>query len=291
MEYSRDKSTAFFKTRSLHCGEHILSLENPVVMGILNITPDSFFDGGCYFDEEQYLARAGQMLEEGAAILDIGAVSTRPGAADVSPEEEMRRLIPAVRAIRKAFPDAILSIDTFRSDVARASCDLGAGIINDISAGAFDQELFSVAASYKIPYVLMHMQGTPATMQQMPEYADPVAEIHAFFEMNLKKLRDAGVSEVILDPGFGFGKALSHNYALLRHLDAFCDFHLPLLAGVSRKSMINKLLNIKPEDALHPTGVLNTLALLKGADILRVHDVKEAVQVIKVVSAFRDGSV
>ncbi len=282
---SKDKNTAFSKTFILQCGDNIISLENPVVMGILNLTPDSFYDGGKYQNKESFITRTEQMLEEGAAIIDLGAVSTRPGASEVSEEEEIRRLIPAIIELVKKFPRIVLSIDTYRSGVARIAAENGAGIINDISGGNLDAKMFNTVAGLKIPYVLMHMQGIPATMQVNPQYHDVVHEIRDFFEEKLDELEKSGAEQVIIDPGFGFGKTVEHNFSLLSRIGNFKELNRPILVGLSRKSMTSKLLNIAAKDALQATCALNTIALIHGADILRVHDIKEAVQVIKVVTA------
>jgi dihydropteroate synthase len=291
MPDSRHKCTAFSINRSLQCGDKIITLDKPLVMGILNLTPDSFFDGGRYQEQDQFISHSEKMLEEGADILDLGAVSTRPGAAEVSEREELKRLIPALQILVKRFPQTIFSVDTYRSNVAKVAADNGAGIINDISGGNLDNHMFETIATLNTPYVLMHMKGEPSNMQQNPVYQNVVAEVSEFFESGIGKLKELGFSQVILDPGFGFGKTIPHNYALLRHLDQLRKFGFPVLVGISRKSMINKLLDIKSNDALHATGVLNTIALLGGADILRVHDVKEAIQVIKVVNAFQNEGV
>jgi dihydropteroate synthase len=274
------KSNSFSSDFKLHCNGKELSLAKPVVMGILNITPDSFYDGGRYVDEKDYLARAAQMLSEGAAILDVGAVSTRPGAKRMAPEEELERLLPALTALRSHYPSAILSVDTYWSQVAHVAADAGADMINDITGGTNDAAMSATMARLGLPYVVMHIQGTPADMQDNPSYADVVGEIKDYFTERLRRLHDGGVSEVIIDPGFGFGKSLSHNFTLLSHLDVFTRMGAPLMAGLSRKSMINKVLHTKPSGALNGTTVLNTVAIMKGVNILRVHDVKEAVEAI-----------
>ncbi|NVO18238.1 MAG: dihydropteroate synthase [Bacteroidetes bacterium] len=288
MPDSRDKSTAFSANRSLQCGDKIISLDIPKVMGILNLTPDSFYDGGRYQGQDKYLDRVEEMLLEGADIIDVGCISTRPGAREVSEKEELHRLLDALMKLVRQFPDTIFSVDTFRAKVARLAVENGAGIINDISGGNMDEGMFSAISELGVPYILMHMQGTPATMQINPSYNNLLNEVDLYFSNKIEHLKQLGVNQIILDPGFGFGKSLGHNYSLLNDLPHFKRFGLPLLVGVSRKSMINKLLGIQAEEALHATGVLNTLALLGGADILRVHDVKEAVQVIKIVKAFRN---
>jgi dihydropteroate synthase len=267
-----------------------LDLSRPVVMGILNLTPDSFYDGGKHKVLDVVIRQVGKMIEEGAAIIDIGGVSTRPDAQEVSEEEEWNRLKNVLSELRKRFPEIILSIDTWRSTIARRAADFGIDMINDISGGQFDEKMFEAIAELKLPYVMMHIKGTPATMQQNPVYDDVVIDLSAFFRHQLGKLAEFGVTEnIILDPGFGFGKTVEHNYELLRRFSEFTALGYPLLAGLSRKSMINKVLGIKPENALNGTTVLNTIALLSGANILRVHDVKEAVEAIKLVNKLKGG--
>lgn len=257
----------------------------PVIMGILNVTPDSFFDGGRYTEEKQWLAHTAQMLAEGADIIDIGACSTRPGAAVVTEEEELERLIRAIRSLREKFPDVLLSADTYRAAVAEEAVAAGASIINDISGGTMDPGMFAAVAKLKVPYVLMHIRGTPQTMQLNPVYSDVVAEVYEQLQSGLNRLKELGHSQVIIDPGFGFGKTVEQNYALMNGLERFRMLNAPLLAGVSHKSMINKLLNIKAKDSLNGTTVLNTIALQKGAKIIRVHEVKEAREVIRILEA------
>lgn len=285
----RDKNTAFSKTHCLQCGDKILQIDYPVVMGILNLTPDSFYDGGRYHNESEILQKASEMLEEGASILDIGAVSTRPGAAEVSAGEELHRLLPVLKILRKTFPSAIISIDTYRSEVVRIAAAEGAGIINDISAGRLDDGMLDAVALSGLPYVLMHMQGNPGNMQINPTYQDIGEELISFFSETLIKLGEHGIRQVILDPGFGFGKTLDNNYAILRNLNTFMSFGRPLLVGISRKSMLYRLLGTDAEGSLNATGIVHALALLKGANILRVHDVREAMQSIRLVDAFLNG--
>jgi len=268
---------------TLNINGKVLDLSKPAVMGILNITPDSFYDGGRYISIDAQLKRVEQMVHEGASIIDLGAVSTRPAAGEVCQTGELERLLPSLRAIRRHFPDSILSVDTYRPLIARAVVNYGADMINDIYGGRFEEGMFEVIAAIGIPYIMMHMQGTPETMQTNPVYSDVVAEVMQFFEQQTGRCRAAGVRELIIDPGFGFGKQVVHNYRLLDRLGEFRRFGYPVMAGFSRKSMINRVLNTQPEDALNGTTVLNTIALLKGADILRVHDVKEAVQAIRLV--------
>ncbi len=257
-------------------------------MGILNITPDSFYDGGKYKTQKDILIQCEKMLSEGVAIIDIGAVSTRPGADKVSKENEITRLLPVLKIIRKYFSEAIISIDTYRSSIAEIVVDTGADIINDISGGNFDDRMFEIIAKLKVPYIMMHIKGTPQNMQQNPKYKNVVKEIKDFFFKKIEELKTIGVNKIIIDPGFGFGKTVEHSYQILNHLDTFKSLGVPVLAGLSRKSMINKVLNTKPKNALNGTTILNTIALLKGADIIRVHDVKEAVEVIKIVSELNE---
>jgi dihydropteroate synthase len=257
-------------------------------MGILNLTPDSFYDGGRYRLEKEVLQRAEEILLQGGSVIDIGAVSTRPGAQDVSQAEELIRLMPAVTAIRKHFPEAVLSVDSYRSEViSRVFDEIGGFIINDISGGNLDDRMFETVADLGLPYILTHMQGTPPTMQANPAYGDVTGEILLELSEKINMLKLLGVNDIIVDPGFGFGKGLHHNYELLNRLDSFRLFELPLLAGVSRKAMIWKLLEITPGESLNGTTVLNTLALMGGADILRVHDVREAVETIRLVSELK----
>ena len=283
-------ASKFFKRKSsITLNGKLLDLTNPVVMGVMNVSPDSFFDGGKYTTEETILKRAEQMIDEGADIIDVGAVSTRPGAANISTKEELTRLLPAVVAIRKHFPDVRLSIDTYRSWVAlRVIDDTGECIVNDISGGNFDEHMFATVAKLGVPYILMHMQGTPQTMQENPKYDDVIKDVSRYFSEKVRKLTKAGVKDVILDPGFGFGKTLEDNYDLLNRIDSFKVFQLPLLVGVSRKSMIHKLLDIEPEGSLPGTITANTMALLGGTDILRVHDVKEAVQSVTMFKKIKE---
>ena len=259
----------------------------PIVMGILNVTEDSFFDGGRYTSDAAVLRRAGQILSEGAAIIDIGAVSTRPGAADVSAEEEWARLQPTIRQILREFPDAVISIDTWRAEVARRSVENGASVINDISGGTFDAAMPEVVANARVPYVMMHTTAKPAQMQQQTVTGDIWDALFGFFDNQLSLFRAAGAENIIMDPGFGFGKTMEQNYQLMNQLEKFKQYGLPVLVGISRKSMIYKLLGTDPDGALNGTTVLNTVALLKGADILRVHDVKEAVEAVKIVNKLK----
>lgn len=269
----------------------LLDLSVPCVMGILNITPDSFYAGSRMQTETEIAARAQQILDEGAGIIDIGAYSSRPNAENVSPHEEMERLRMGLEILRKAHPGAVVSVDTFRADVARMCVEeYGVAIINDIAAGEMDADMFRTVVELNVPYIMMHMQGTPQNMQQHPHYDNLLKEVFLYFAQKVQQLRDLGMKDIILDPGFGFGKTVEHNYELLAHLEEFRIFELPLLVGVSRKSMIYRLLGNTPQDALNGTTVLDTICLLKGADILRVHDVREAVETVKIVEAMRKNS-
>ncbi|MDR3094444.1 MAG: dihydropteroate synthase [Bacteroidales bacterium] len=273
---------------TFNCNGKLVTLEQPIVMGILNITPDSFYDGGKYRSETEVIARCAAMLEEGATIIDVGAVSTRPGSAQATAAEEEQRLTDALSAIRKEFPDVLLSLDTYRADIARKMVHLfGVDIINDISAGTIDGTMFETVASLNVPYILMHIQGTPENMQNHPTYNHLMGEVIAFFREKMTRLRSLGVKDIILDPGFGFGKTMEHNYELLNQLQQLDIFDCAVLAAASRKSMIYKLLDIDPTQALNGTTVINTLALLNGADILRVHDVKEAVECIRIFQKYK----
>jgi len=284
---SPDKGTSFSETCMLQCGTQQLDLTGGVVMGIVNITPDSFYDGGRYNSIKEILSHTEKMMVAGAEIIDIGAVSSKPGALQLTADVEKKRLFPVLEAVLEAFPETIISVDTWRSDIARECCDRGVGIINDISGGQFDENMHTMIGNQQAAYVLMHIKGTPQTMQLNPVYADVVAEVGAFFEEQLRKPGLADKKNIILDPGFGFGKSVSDNYCLLDNLNSFLDHGFPLLAGLSRKSLINRVLNSSPADALNGTTVLNTIALLRGASILRVHDVKEAVETIKLTKALK----
>ncbi len=265
---------------TLNCNGQLIDLSDPIIMGVLNVTPDSFFDGGNYEDAKALLQQVEKMILEGAAIIDIGGMSSRPGAELINVEEELNRVIPIIKKIKEHFPEIIISIDTIRSEVARQSVFVGASIINDISAGSIDDEMFKTVAELNVPYILMHMQGKPDNMQENPDYQDVTKNVLDFFIKKVSELRALGVKDIILDPGFGFGKTIEHNYQLLQKFAIFKILDLPLLAGVSRKSMIYKTLNSTPQEALNGTTVLNTFALERGAKILRVHDVKEAKETI-----------
>jgi dihydropteroate synthase len=277
------------KPRYINAGGKLLDLEIPRVMGILNITPDSFYKGSRYNTDEEILRAAVRMIEEGADILDVGGYSSRPGAADISQEEERSRVLRAIKLISRELPEAIITIDTFRADVAReAVSECGAHMINDISGGDADSEMFSVVEKLNVPYIMMHMKGDPRTMQDNPVYDDVVADILKWFGERIFRLQSVGVKDIIIDPGFGFGKSADHNFELLRRLGDLSIAGLPLLVGLSRKSLIWKTLKISADEAMNGTNVLNAVALANGADILRVHDVKEAVQTIQLMNKIKD---
>lgn len=279
--------------RYINVNGSLLDLSQPRVMGILNVTPDSFYAGSRTQTEAEIVRRVKQIVSEGAAIIDIGAYSSRPNADNVSAREEMERLRMGLKILFEIQPDAVVSVDTFRADVARMCVEeYGVAIINDIAAGEMDANMFHTVAALNVPYIMMHMQGTPQSMQQHPHYDNLLKEVFLYFARKVQQLRDLGVKDIILDPGFGFsfGKTMEHNYELLSHLEEFRIFELPLLVGVSRKSMIYRLLDITPQEALNGTTVLDTICLLKGADILRVHDVKEAVETVRIVQAMRNNS-
>lgn len=269
---------------SLNINGRLLDLSEPQVMGILNVTPDSFYSGSRKQTEDEIEARVRQIIGEGASIIDIGAYSSRPNADDVSPSEEMERLRKGLSVIQRVAPNAIVSVDTFRADVAKMCVEeYGVGIVNDISGGMLDKDMFATIAKLGIPYILMHMQGTPQNMQQNPHYDDVVKEVFMYFAEKVQRLRDLGVKDIILDPGYGFGKTVEHNYELMNHQEELLEFELPLLVGISRKSMIYKALGITADEALNGTSVLNTISLLKGANILRVHDVATCVEVVNLI--------
>jgi dihydropteroate synthase len=276
------KDTFFHKKVTLNAGGKLIDLSRPKVMGIINLTPDSFYAGSRKQDVESILAQAGKMLSEGATFLDLGAYSSRPGAKDVLAQEETDRLIPAVEAITEIFPDAILSVDTFRAQVAEAAIKAGAHIINDISGGELDADMFSTVTRLQVPYILMHMKGTPQNMVQQAEYTDVFAEVFDYFNTKYQQLIKLGVKDVILDPGYGFAKKTEHSYELIKRLQDFNALQLPMLVGISRKRMIYNELGISADKALNGTTALNAIALTKGANILRVHDVKEAVEAVRI---------
>lgn len=271
---------------TLNCKGRLLIVDKPLVMGIINTTPDSFFGGSRHEGTEAVLRQAEQMLKNGASILDIGGQSTRPGSEKLSAADEMKRVIEPIKAIHQNFPEAFISIDTYYSLVAKEAVAAGASIINDISAGSMDERMIETVAALKVPYVLMHMQGTPQTMQQHPQYEDVTKEVLDFFIRKKDELHNAGITDVIIDPGFGFGKTIAHNFELLRNLSVFKMLDCPLLLGISRKATIYKTLGITVEEALNGTTVLNTIGLMNGASILRVHDVREAVEAVMLFEAY-----
>jgi dihydropteroate synthase len=275
------KDTFFSKNRSLNCGGKLLDLSIPRVMGILNVTPDSFYDGGNYNSADEILGKVTDMIREGADIIDVGGISSRPGSKPVSEKEEINRIIPAINLIRDHFPDTIISVDTYRANIARTVVkDYSVEIINDISGGELDKAMFETIADLGIPYIFMHMKGSPLIMQTQTRYKDILAEMLDYFAIKIEQLRSLGIYDIVIDPGFGFSKTTEQNFYLLNRLNIFQVFELPVMAGISRKSMIYKTLKTDPSGSLNGTTVLNTIAILKGADIIRVHDVKEAIQVI-----------
>lgn len=266
---------------TLNCKGTLIDLSAPKVMGILNITPDSFYDGGKLKDDSSLLGQAETMLKEGAIFLDVGGYSSRPGASDVPVSEEMHRVLPAVELILKEFPEALISVDTFRSEVAQKSVEAGVALVNDISAGLLDEAMIPTVAKLQVPYVMMHMRGTPQTMKTLTDYKNVLTEVLSYFSERIATARALGINDLIADPGFGFAKTIDQNFELLSQLELFKNLNIPLLAGLSRKSMIYKTLNTTPQEALNGTTALNTIALMKGANILRVHDVKEAMECVK----------
>jgi dihydropteroate synthase len=285
------KDTFFSGIHSLNCRGKLLDLSRPAIMGILNVTSDSFYDGGKYLDAENIMIKVSTMVDDGADILDIGAMSTRPGSKPVPQELELKRLSEAMSLIRKKYPEIPVSVDTFRPEIAKKIIlDYNADMINDITAGGKSEEMFRVVAELKVPYIIMHMQGNPDTMQKNPHYEDVVDEILLFLAEKTMRLRKSGVNDIIIDPGFGFGKTLDHNYQLLAHLNVFRSLELPILTGLSRKSMISRFLNTEPENALNGTTALNMYALTQGSNILRVHDVKEAVETRNLFCRLREST-
>ncbi|MBL7860005.1 MAG: dihydropteroate synthase [Cyclobacteriaceae bacterium] len=280
------QSKIFSVNKTLNVNGKLIDLSTPKVMGILNITPDSFYSGSRFTEPTAVLKQAEMMLKEGADFMDVGGYSTRPGAEKISLEEEQDRVIPAIKAIRKEFPESLLSIDTFRSGIAKAALEEGANLINDISGGESDPMMFRTAAEYRVPYILMHMRGTPQTMNQLTDYENLMKEVLDYFHQKLDQLKQAGVKDVIVDPGFGFAKTVDQNFELLKNLQQFQVLGKPLLVGLSRKSMIWRTLETTPDLALNGTTVLNTISLLKGATILRVHDVKAARDAITLTARF-----
>lgn len=273
------------KPRYINAGGKLIDLSVPRIMGIINVSPDSFFRGSRYQSQEEIIGAAAGMIRDGADIIDVGGYSSRPGAEDISAETEKERVLAAIRLIKKEFPEAVISVDTFRADIAReAVIDCGASIINDVTGGEGDRGMFDMIEKLNVPYVLMHMQGNPRTMQVKPEYGNVVADILKWLGERIYRLRSAGVKDIIVDPGLGFGKTIEHNFEILRCLGDFRIAGMPVLVGVSRKSMIWKTLGISPDESLNGTTVLNTVALLNGADIIRVHDVKQAAEAVRLVS-------
>lgn len=277
------------KPKYINAGGELIDLTIPKVMGIINITPDSFYRESRVSGDKEIIETAMKMIEEGADILDVGGYSSRPSADDITPDEEAERVLNAVKLIRKELPGAVISVDTFRAEIAKEAVSVyGAHIINDISGGVADGKMIEVVAKLGVPYIMMHMKGNPRTMQENPEYDDVVADILLWFGNRIAKLKDAGVKDIIIDPGFGFGKTINHNFEMLQRLGDFAVAGLPVLVGISRKSMIWKSLSVTPSEALNGTSVLHAVALLKGADILRVHDVKEAVQAVQLIQMLKN---
>lgn len=268
---------------TINCKGTLIDLSTPKVMGIVNVTPDSFFDGGKLTNSDQIVGQVEKMLHDGATFIDLGGYSSKPGADFVSVSEELNRVIPIVKLLVEKFPDILLSIDTFRSEVAKQSVENGAAIINDISAGLLDENMFETVAKLQVPYIMMHMKGTPKTMQSLANYDDLLKEMNFYFSERISKARSFGLNDIIIDPGFGFAKTIEHNYELLNSLELLQFHELPILAGISRKSMIYKTLETSPENALNGTTFLHAFCLQKGANILRVHDVKEAVECVKLM--------
>ncbi|WP_343531660.1 dihydropteroate synthase [Pedobacter sp.] len=278
------KDTFLNRKQTLNCKGKVVDISQPSVMAILNLTPDSFYQNSRAKSIDDALGRVEHFVKAGAKFIDLGAYSSRPGAAEVSEEEELQRMVPTIKAINESFPEVLLSVDTFRAKVAEESIHAGAHLVNDIAAGNLDEKMFETVAKLQVPYIMMHMKGTPQNMQDSPTYENITKEVFVYFNEKIKTLQNLGVKDIILDPGFGFAKTLDHNYQLLKEMELLNFFELPLLVGFSRKSMITKALGIKTEEALNGTTVLNTTALLKGANILRVHDVKEAVECVELVS-------
>jgi len=283
----RVQNNVFYTNKTLNVRGKLLDLSTPKVMGILNVTPDSFYDGGKFTGEETILDQVKKMLDEGASFIDVGGYSSRPGAADIAEEEEAARIVPTIQLIKKNFPQCIISIDTFRSSIAIKAVEAGASIINDISGGEQDSRMFKTVVSLDVPYILMHMRGTPCTMTTLTVYSNLLKDITDDFQSKIQQLHQLGAKDIIIDPGFGFAKTAEQSFELLHHLDYFKILGQPILAGISRKSMIWKTLNTTTEGALNGTTALNTVALLKGASILRVHDVKEAVECIDLIEKVR----
>ena len=274
-------------TKSINCKGQLIDLSTPKVMGILNVTPDSFYDGGLYKKDTDILSKVEKMLNEGATFIDVGAYSSRPNADHISEEEELKRILPVINLVLKEFPDTIISADTFRSKVAKESIQAGASVINDISAGNLDSNMFKTIAKLEVPYIMMHMRGTPQTMRNLTDYKDLLKEVLFYFSERIAAAKQMGIIDLIIDPGFGFSKTIVQNFELLNNLEYLRFTELPMLVGVSRKSMIFKSLNSSPKEALNGTSILNTIAIQKGASILRVHDVKEAMECIKLTNLLK----
>jgi len=273
---------------TINCKGTLINLSTPKVMGIVNVTPDSFFDGGKLTNSNEILFQVEKMLVDGATFIDLGGYSSKPGAEFVSETEELNRVIPIVKLLVEKFPDILLSIDTFRSEVAKQAIENGAALINDISAGLLDENMLETVAKLQVPYIMMHMKGTPKTMQSLANYDDLLKEMNYYFSERIAKARRFGLNDIIIDPGFGFAKTIEHNYELLQNLELLQFHDLPILAGISRKSMIYKALETAPEEALNGTTFLHAFCLQKGANILRVHDVKEAVECVKLMGHFKE---
>lgn len=272
---------------TINCKGKLIDLSSPKVMGILNITPDSFYDGGRFKDEVSILNQVDKMLTEGATFIDVGAYSSRPGAKHISEQEELKRIVPVINLLIKKYPESIISVDTFRSKIAKETIHAGAAIVNDISGGNMGTKMFQTVADLQVPYILMHMLGTPQNMQQNPVYNDVIKDIISFFASKIYTLHELKLNDVIIDVGFGFGKTVNHNYQILKDLELFKILDAPILAGISRKSMLYKTLGISAKEALNATTSANTIALLNGANILRVHDVKEAIEAVKIVNQLK----
>ena len=272
---------------NISCKGKLIDLTTPKIMGVLNLTPDSFYDGGSYNNKDRALAQTEKMLLEGATFIDIGGASSKPGSVEISTDVELARVLPVIEEIHKTFPETIISIDTYRSDVAKLAVAAGAAMVNDISGGNLDAKMLKTVGALGVPYVAMHMQGTPQNMQDKPSYDNILTDIRSFFAAKIDAAHKAGVHDIIIDPGFGFGKTLKHNYSLLKNLSSIKMNGIPMLIGVSRKSMIYKLLQTEVTDALNGTTVLNTVALQQGAQILRVHDVKEAHQAVQLIEKLK----
>ncbi|NOR87699.1 MAG: dihydropteroate synthase [Bacteroidales bacterium] len=284
-----DKLTSFYKNKEISCGDQVLRLDQPKIMGIINLTNDSFFDGGRYNKGEKYLYKAAEMIDAGAHILDIGAVSTRPGAPLIAAKKEWEILEKPLQNLKRNFPQILISVDTYNASLIKKCAHLGVNIINDVSGGSWDSQMFNEIAQYQMAYILMHIKGKPENMQDAPQYHAITQDVFTYFEERIGMLEELNFHQIILDPGFGFGKSLDHNFQLLAQLKRFEKLNYPLLAGLSRKSMIFKPLHITPEKALNGTTVLNTLALYNGARILRVHDIREAFETIELFSQYNEG--